>query len=382
MEGVFINYRRDDSSGWANRLHRDLVERFGADRVFRDLNLEPGINFKEAIGERLRQCRVQLVLIGRQWLTITDSKGRVRIQKADDLVRAEIAIALASKITVIPVLVQDADMPTAEELPEDIRELAELNAVELSDRRWDHDTKGLMEVVGRILGIAQAKPDPEPQGAVPRRSPGLPPNHDKSPMSVVLPRWGLWAGGLGAILGIAFLLWAGAAQWVRGPAPSPPSVQKYPGTCVFLMFERIESGPAESLELQAAGSGFLLSLGSRLGNLVAVLDGVVAKQSIEVAIMALGPGKPGQRFEDRPVADRSSSSFVVDPGSRFISITRVPAGDSRYRLQLRHVSEAEFEQFWGNADFDFPPQCGSRPGVRWWQESSVPEPKLEVAPSS
>ena len=48
---VFMSYRRDDSAGHAGRLRADLVQRYGEDKVFMDLAIEPGIDFANAIKE-------------------------------------------------------------------------------------------------------------------------------------------------------------------------------------------------------------------------------------------------------------------------------------------------------------------------------------------
>ena len=55
-------------------------------------------------------------------------KCEVRLDNEDDLVRAEIAAALTQRIPVIPVVVQNAAMPIADDLPEDIRLLARRKA--------------------------------------------------------------------------------------------------------------------------------------------------------------------------------------------------------------------------------------------------------------
>jgi hypothetical protein len=47
---IFISYRREDSAGYAGRLHEELAERFGAGEVFRDVdNLRAGQDFEDAI---------------------------------------------------------------------------------------------------------------------------------------------------------------------------------------------------------------------------------------------------------------------------------------------------------------------------------------------
>src|SRR5688572_20505177 len=111
MSKIFLSYRRDDTGGHAGRLHQELVKRFGGERVFLDIELEPGLDFEEGITTALASCSVFIVLIGRQFLTLVDSEGRRRIDKSDDHLRAEIAEALSKNIRLIPVQVEGAEMP-------------------------------------------------------------------------------------------------------------------------------------------------------------------------------------------------------------------------------------------------------------------------------
>ncbi|MGH7340609.1 MAG: hypothetical protein ACREKH_08985, partial [Candidatus Rokuibacteriota bacterium] len=68
-------------------------------------------------------------------------------------VRLEIAAALSRKIRVVPVLVQRADMPKASELPPDLTELAQRNAVEIRDTRFEPDVGFLVDKLAGWRGI-------------------------------------------------------------------------------------------------------------------------------------------------------------------------------------------------------------------------------------
>jgi hypothetical protein len=160
---VFISYRRRETSGHAGRLYDRLAEHFGSDRVFMDLRMEPGVDFVKQIDEAVTSCEALLSLIGAQWLDMRDSHGRRRLDDPDDFARLEVEAALArGDVRVIPVLVQDASMPNAEELPESLAPLARRHAIELSDERWDYDVGRLIEVLDRTLGPGVAEPPVEP----------------------------------------------------------------------------------------------------------------------------------------------------------------------------------------------------------------------------
>jgi hypothetical protein len=64
---------------------------------------------------------------------------------------------LKRDIPVIPVLVRGARMPTAEQLPDDLKELAFRNCIELSHARWKSDIQLLIDALRRLPGISATK---------------------------------------------------------------------------------------------------------------------------------------------------------------------------------------------------------------------------------
>lgn len=175
---IFISYRRADSAGWAGRLHDDLRQRFGFDRVFRDVAITPGVDFIDHIEGVMDGCEVLLAVIGPRWATVTGPSGRPRLHAPDDLVRLEIERALSRPdVHVIPVLVEGAGMPTADDLPEGLRALTRRNAMEITDQRWEYDVDRLCDCLRAVLGestisTAVARPaepvtDPSPPAPAP-----------------------------------------------------------------------------------------------------------------------------------------------------------------------------------------------------------------------
>jgi hypothetical protein len=147
---IFISYRRDDASGHAGRLFSDLVRYFGKSHVFMDIDgIEPGDDFEDVLAQSLRDCHVEIVVIGRQWLLKVD--GKSRLDAPEDYVHREISAALARKIHVIPALVQGAVSPRAADLPDDLQPLARRQAIEISDTRWDFDVKRLVRRLEDVL---------------------------------------------------------------------------------------------------------------------------------------------------------------------------------------------------------------------------------------
>ena len=172
---LFVNYRRRDAPGSAGRLHDDLARRFGSDAVFRDVSMEYGRDFVQEITAAAGTCHALLAVIGPRWLTLTDKEGRRRLDDPNDYVRLEIETALRrDDVIVIPVLVEDAEMPAPEELPASMRELARFNACTMRDGSWEHDLGKLAAVLAPTLeGEAPTTViEPEPQSEPER--PGVP----------------------------------------------------------------------------------------------------------------------------------------------------------------------------------------------------------------
>jgi hypothetical protein len=109
--------------------------------------IEPGQDFRKAIDKSVANCSVLLALIGQEWLHTKDASGRRRLDEEADFVRLELALALQRDIPVIPVLVRGAKMPLADHLPEDLKELAFRNAVELTHARWKSDVAVLIRAL-------------------------------------------------------------------------------------------------------------------------------------------------------------------------------------------------------------------------------------------
>jgi hypothetical protein len=163
LSGIFINYRRQDSQDLAGRLFDRLAQRFGKARVFRDVDtIDPGARFGEVITERIGACDAMVVLVGRDWLSAKDAQGCRRLDLSNDLVKAEIAEALAQGKLVIPVLIEGAVMPARDALPPEIAALADRHALPISDSRFDFDVERLNAAIGKIIGPLQAtSPKPE-----------------------------------------------------------------------------------------------------------------------------------------------------------------------------------------------------------------------------
>lgn len=172
QHSIFISYRRDDSEGEAGRLYDDLVRAYGKNAVFMDVaGIAPGLDFRKAIDDNVAGCGVFLAVIGPQWAAITGPNGQGRLDDANDFVRLEVASALARNIAVIPVLVHEARMPHPDQLPDNIKDFAYRNSVEISHARWNSDVQLLIDALKQYVTTTPATEKQPVHAAVPVQLP-------------------------------------------------------------------------------------------------------------------------------------------------------------------------------------------------------------------
>ncbi len=193
MPRIFISYRRKDSRKDTGRIYDRLVEAFGRANIFKDVdNIPPGSTYPEELDKAIAGSDIFLVMIGSQWVDIRDDAGGRRLDDAADPVRLEIERGLqeGDHLRMIPVLVDDATMPTASQLPESIRPLAFKNAVVVrDDPDFNRDVERLIAYIRQLRGT--------PDKLKRRISP-------------------IWVSvGVAALLGIGMLI----AQGLRPPTP-------------------------------------------------------------------------------------------------------------------------------------------------------------------
>lgn len=110
-----------------------------------------GEDIYEVTERSVQSCDVLIAIIGKRWLTISNGGVR-RLDDPKDFLRLEIATALSRGIPVVPVLVQGAAVPSAQELPADIESLTRRKAFEIRDASWDSDVQRFIKELGQSSG--------------------------------------------------------------------------------------------------------------------------------------------------------------------------------------------------------------------------------------
>ena len=187
--GIFISYRRQDSTVHARAVFERLRAEFGNDDVFMDLEgLDIGEDFVESLDRQLAHCRVMLVLIGPLWLNATDKRGRRRLDLANDFVRLELSTALARPgVRVVPVLMDGTEMPGDDELPAELHGLLRRHAFSLRFANFDADARQLAVGLRKALANGGQRPAPAPAPAPAQAAVPAPPAEPQRMVAVQMP---------------------------------------------------------------------------------------------------------------------------------------------------------------------------------------------------
>lgn len=147
-DGVFISYRRTDAAGYAGRIADFLAFERPSLTVFMDvMSIRPGDDFIATINDRLDASGTVLALIGERWLDEAGPSGERRLDDPQDFVRLELELALSAGKTVVPVLLEDARMPAAGDLPESLHPLIRRNAFHLRHHAFRRDIDALADII-------------------------------------------------------------------------------------------------------------------------------------------------------------------------------------------------------------------------------------------
>jgi non-specific serine/threonine protein kinase len=143
---VFVSYRRDDSRQAVGRLRDRLADAFGEQSVFLDVDsIDFGFDFRTVMREAIDNADAVVAVVGPGF-------NPARLAEPDDYVRQELSEAFALGKLIVPVLVEDARMPTPKELPADLEPLSYLNDAPLRpDPDFRLDATRLIESLERVL---------------------------------------------------------------------------------------------------------------------------------------------------------------------------------------------------------------------------------------
>jgi tetratricopeptide (TPR) repeat protein len=107
------------------------------------------------VRKALDEADVLLAVIGQQWLTLTAENGGRRIDQPDDWVAEEIGMALQRGTPIIPVLFDGASMPGRDDLPPELVDFANWQALRIAHESFGADSARLIETIARVVSAVE-----------------------------------------------------------------------------------------------------------------------------------------------------------------------------------------------------------------------------------
>jgi TIR domain len=154
---IFICYRREDSADVTGRIYDRLVDHFGPEHVFMDVEaIRLGYDFRSEIDQTIKVCSIVIIVIGDEWLAQVD--GKRRIDDENDRVRIEIETALRREIPIIPVLTRGASHPTKAMLPASLEALAYRHGTSIRHEHFRGDVDSLISQMDKLLARQESTP--------------------------------------------------------------------------------------------------------------------------------------------------------------------------------------------------------------------------------
>ena len=128
----------------ANGFQVVLIEKF---ETFYDVagGIPYGKDFPQVIKESVQKADVLLAVVGKEYSNLFKTKEGTR-----DFVLEELLEAQASGSLIVPVITEDAMMPSADELPHEIAFLSSLNSFEIRHNKLESDMGLLIEYLNTL----------------------------------------------------------------------------------------------------------------------------------------------------------------------------------------------------------------------------------------
>jgi hypothetical protein len=153
VAAIFVSYRKQGADkGRALHLAQDLRAAFGDDAVFIDEQTYALGRIRDFVGPEVTGCKALIVVIGQTWM-----ERRRDLLDERDWVRREIESGLRQGSLIVPVIVDDSQMPKKADLPDAIAELADWHAIPLYARHWKDNVDRLIDLLGQKLRLQRKR---------------------------------------------------------------------------------------------------------------------------------------------------------------------------------------------------------------------------------
>lgn len=156
---IFISYRRATATWFAGRLYDSIKRKYKEIEIFMDVDeISGGEKFKKKIDQAIYECIVFIPVIDEEWGNIKNHRtGEPRLFMQNDFLVFEMERALLQEKNIIPILVENSNMPSADNLPPSIQSFIAYNAKRLKHESWQRDIEDLFGTLSKHLPAPQKK---------------------------------------------------------------------------------------------------------------------------------------------------------------------------------------------------------------------------------
>ncbi|MFI6341063.1 hypothetical protein [Streptomyces sp. NPDC050535] len=155
---IFVARLRGDTDVAGSHIETALRREFGEEKVFGEQRfITKGTHFPHDITRNLGKCDILLVIVGRPWASEAEGTDHRSIDGDSDWVRMEIAMAFERRLAVLPVLVDGAVLPDRDELPDEIKPLADRQTLYFRTYLGHLDFPPLFEVIRDVVPASGAE---------------------------------------------------------------------------------------------------------------------------------------------------------------------------------------------------------------------------------
>jgi hypothetical protein len=168
---VFISYRQNDSAPSAGRVSDTLRRVPEIASVFLDVDamIRLGENLVAVLEREVINSDVLLVVIGPDWLV--DRNDHRPVDDKKDFPRNEIAWALKNDMPIVPLILDNAKMPRADQLPAEIEGFANRKGLRI---RHDIFAADMDKLVSEIIALGRRQNTDSDSGKIKVDQPGGP----------------------------------------------------------------------------------------------------------------------------------------------------------------------------------------------------------------
>mgnify|MGYP006095462681 CR=1 FL=1 len=143
---IFFSSRKFLNLEKADRIKELLIDRFGKEHVVANPPVPKGKGLEEFLENQVEQCAVLVAVMGYGWSPTDDLDS-------GDWMGSEMSAAFDKRVPVIPVLLDDMELPPDESLPISLQSLDEDKAVSVCTESWEKDAERLVVYVAKELAL-------------------------------------------------------------------------------------------------------------------------------------------------------------------------------------------------------------------------------------